>query len=186
MLGMLVIRKKTACAAVKLDHIINLNYFRAVPRGIPFTCVWKSKTSRCNLNTYINQNKDFFCLFFPSSHKSAYSQERRSFTHMFLFLFLSSLSMMKCCVLSGGSTIRLGIVLLSPNTQAPGPGHAAAERHLGGFPLRCCFLYHILLLQTGGCWDTSAAQPRLKRKHPFLLLLLLFLLSSYLTVRNNT
>lgn len=36
-----------------------------------------------------------------------------------------------------------------------------------------------------GCWDTSAAQPRLKRKHPFLLLLL-FLLSSYLTVKNNT
>lgn len=71
------------------------------------------------------------------------------FTHMFLFLFLSSRSMMKCCVL-GGSSIRLGIVLLSPHSQAPGPGHAAAMRHLGGLPLLPSFLYQgFLLLWTG-------------------------------------
>lgn len=106
----------------------------------------------------------------------------KSFTHMFLFLVLSSLSMMKCCVLSG-SAIRLGIVLLSPNSQALGPGHAVAERHLGGFPLQRGFIYQgFLLLQTGAA---GIHQPRLKRKHPFLLLLL-FLLSSYLTVRNST
>lgn len=75
--------------------------------------------------------------------------ESKSFTHMFLFLFLSSRSMMKCCVLSG-STIRLVIVLLSPHSQALGPGHAAAARHLGGFPLRRGFLYQgFLLLRTG-------------------------------------
>lgn len=68
---------------------------------------------------------------------------------MFLFLFLSSRSMMKCCVL-GGSSIRLGIVLLSPHSQAPGPGHAAAMRHLGGLPLLPSFLYQgFLLLWTG-------------------------------------
>lgn len=68
---------------------------------------------------------------------------------MFLFLFLSSRSMMKCCVL-GGSSIRLGIVLLSPHSQAPGPGHAAAMRHFGGFPLLPSFLYRgFLLLWTG-------------------------------------
>lgn len=68
---------------------------------------------------------------------------------MFLFLFLSSRSMMKCCVLSG-SAIRLGIVLLSPHSQALGPGHAAAVRHFGGFPLQHSFLYQgFLLLQTG-------------------------------------
>lgn len=69
---------------------------------------------------------------------------------MFLFLFLSSRSMMKCCVLLGGSSIRLGIVLLSPHSQAPGPGHAAAMRHLGGLPLLPSFLYQgFLLLWTG-------------------------------------
>lgn len=52
---------------------------------------------------------------------------------MFLFLFLSSRSMMKCCVLSG-SMIRLGIVLLSPHSQGLGPAHAAAVIHFGGFP----------------------------------------------------
>lgn len=68
---------------------------------------------------------------------------------MFLFLFLSSLSIMKCCVLSG-STIRLGIVLLSPHSQALRPDHAAAERHLGGFPLQRGFIYQgFLLLWTG-------------------------------------
>jgi len=41
-------------------------------------------------------------------------------------------------------------VLLSPHSQALGPGHAAAERHLGGFPLRRGFLYQgFLLLCTG-------------------------------------
>lgn len=68
---------------------------------------------------------------------------------MFLFLFLSSRSMMKFCVL-GGSSIRLGIVLLSPHSQAPGPGHAAAMRHFGGLPLLPSFLYQgFLLLWTG-------------------------------------
>lgn len=68
---------------------------------------------------------------------------------MFLFLFLSSRSMMKCCVL-GGSSSRLGIVLLSPHSQAPGPGHAAAMRHSGGLPLLPSFLYQgFLLLWTG-------------------------------------
>lgn len=104
---------------------------------------------------------------------------------MFLFLFLSSLSMMKFCVFSG-SMIRLGIVLLGPNSQALGPGHAVAEKHLGGFPLRRGFLYQgFLLLRTGAAGIHQQLSPRLKRKHPFLLLLL-FLLSSYLTVRNNT
>lgn len=68
---------------------------------------------------------------------------------MFLFLFLSSRSMMKCCVLTG-SMIRLGIVLLSPHSQALRPGHAAAVRHLGGFPPLQSFLYQgFLLLWTG-------------------------------------
>lgn len=72
------------------------------------------------------------------------------FTYMFLFLFLSSRSMMKCCGVLGGSSIRLGIVLLSPHSQAPGPGHAAAMRHFGGFPLLPSFLYRgFLLLWTG-------------------------------------
>ena len=92
---------------------------------------------------------------------------------------------MKCCVLSG-SAVRLGIVLLSPHSPALGPGHAAAERHLGGFPLRCAFIYQGFLLPWDwGCWDTSAAQPRAKRKHPFLLPPVPPL-SSCLTVGNNT
>lgn len=106
-------------------------------------------------------------------------------THMFLFLLRSSRSMTKRCVL-GGSMVRLGIVLLSPHSQALCPGHAAAVRLLGGFPLRRRFLYQGFPVATDqGCWDASAAQPRVKRKHPFLLLPL-FLLSSYLTVKNNT
>lgn len=111
--------------------------------------------------------------------------ESRSPTHMFLFLLRSSRSMMKRCVL-GGSSARLGIVLLSPHTRAPRPAHAAAVRLFGGFPLRRCFLYPAVPVATDqSCWDASAAQPRVKRKHPFLLLPL-FLLSSYLTVKNNT
>lgn len=77
---------------------------------------------------------------------------------MFLFLFLSSRSMMKCCVLTG-SMIRLGIVLLSPHSQALRPGHAAAVRHLGGFPryrafytkVSCCYGPGLL-----GCISSSA------------------------------
>lgn len=112
-------------------------------------------------------------------------ENRRSFTHMFLFLLRSSRSMMKCCVW-GGSTARLGIVLLSPHSQALGPAHAAAVRLLGGFPLRRRLLYRGFPVATDqSCWDASAAQPRVKRKHPFLLLPL-FLLSSYLTAKNNT
>lgn len=104
---------------------------------------------------------------------------------MFLFLLRSSRSMMKRSVLDG-STVRLGIVLLSPHSQALCPGHAAAVRLLGGFPLRCRFLYRGFPVATDqSCWDASAAQPRVKRKHPFLLLPL-FLLSSYLTAKNNT
>lgn len=109
----------------------------------------------------------------------------QSFTYMFLFLLRSSRSMMKRCVL-GASTVRLGIVLLSPPSQALCPGHAAAVRLLGGFPLRRRFLYRGFPVATDqSCWDASAAQPRMKRKHPFLLLPL-FLLSSYLTAKNNT
>lgn len=85
-----------------------------------------------------------------------------------------------------GSTVRLGIVLLSPHSQALRPGHAAAVRLLGGFPLRRRLLYRGFPVATDqSCWDASAAQPRVKRKHPFLLLPL-FLLSSYLTAKNNT
>ncbi len=99
---------------------------------------------------------------------------------MFLFLFLSSLSMMKCCVLSG-STIRLGIVLLSPHSQALGPGHAAAERHLGGFPLRRGFLYQgFLLPQTGAAGMHQQLSPDWRGSTPSSSF------SSYLTVRNNT
>lgn len=109
----------------------------------------------------------------------------KSFAHMFLFLLRSSRSMMKRCVWCG-STVRLGIVLLSPHSQALGPGHAAAVRLLGGFPPRRRLLYRGFPVATDhSCWDASAAQPRVKRKHPFLLLPL-FLLSSYLTAKNNT
>ena len=104
---------------------------------------------------------------------------------MFLFLLRSSRSMTRRCVL-GGSTLGLGIVLLGPHAQALCPGHAVAVRLLGGFPLRRRFLYWGSPVATDqSCWDASAAQPRVKRKHPFLLLPL-FLLSSYLTAKNNT
>lgn len=92
--------------------------------------------------------------------------------------------MMMWCAL-GIVAIRLVIVLLGPPPQALGPGHAVAERHLRGFPLRRSLLY-LGFAMGWGCWDTSAVQPRLKRKHPFLLLLLRLLSSSYFTVRNNT
>lgn len=64
---------------------------------------------------------------------------------MFLFLFLSSRSMVKCCVLSGW-TIRLGIVLLSPHSQALRPGHAAAVRDFGDFPRNVTFYTEVFLL----------------------------------------
>lgn len=82
--------------------------------------------------------------------------------------------------------VRLGILSLGPPSQALRPAHAAAVRLLGGFPLRRCFLYRGFPVATDqSCWDASAAQPRVKRKHPFLLLPL-FLLSSYLAAKNNT
>lgn len=124
---------------------------------------------------YLLLNSSRFFRQAPSQHmywKLQLSVKIKSFTHMFLFLFLSSLSMMKRCVL-GGSTIKLGIVLLSPLSRALGPGHAVAERHLGGFPLQCSFLYQGFLLTVWGWWDTSEAQTKEEAPLPSLPLLLL-------------
>lgn len=56
---------------------------------------------------------------------------------MFFLLVLFSLSMMKCCVLSG-SSIKLLIVLSAPEFQLLRLGHAATEKRSEGSPLLLC------------------------------------------------